>query len=77
MKVTCGLILFVLFITQPILAWFTYKYRGNSKKSACFFAINKLELAWTIIPSLVLTPLIIYGLNVWGNITSIDTTDYK
>ena len=26
MQVTCALILFVFFITQPILAWFTYKY---------------------------------------------------
>ena len=78
MKVTSGLILFVFFITQPILAWFTYKYRGNSNRSAYFFAHNnKLELAWTIIPSLVLTPLIIYGLSVWNNITNVDTSDSK
>lgn len=76
MKVTCGLILFVFFITQPILAWFTYKYRGNSKRKAYFFVHNnKLELAWTIIPALVLTPLIIYGLNVWNNITNVDTSN--
>ena len=60
------------------MAWFTYKYRGNSKRSAYFFAHNnKLELAWTIIPSLVLTPLIIYGLSVWNNITNVDTSDSK
>lgn len=76
MKVTCGLILFVFFITQPILAWFTYKYRGNSKRKAYFFVHNnKLELAWTIIPALILTPLIIYGLNVWNNITNVDTSN--
>ncbi len=34
MQVTCALILFVFFITQPILAWFTYKYRGNSKNKS-------------------------------------------
>ena len=78
MQVTSALILFVFFITQPILAWFTYKYRGNSKKSAYFFVHNnKLELAWTIIPSLVLTPLIIYGLNVWNDVTNFDTSDSK
>ena len=78
MQVTCALILFVFFITQPILAWFTYKYRGKSKNKAYYFVHNnKLELAWTIIPSLVLTPLIIYGLNVWNNITNVDTTDSK
>ena len=78
MDVTMGLILFVFFITQPILAWFTFKYRGNSKNKAYFFVHNnKLELAWTIIPSLVLTPLIIYGLNVWNDVTGIDTTNSK
>ena len=78
MQVTCALILFVFFITQPILAWFTYKYRGNSKNKAYYFVHNnKLELAWTIIPSLVLTPLIIYGLSVWNNITNLDTSDSK
>ena len=78
MNVTMGLILFVFFLTQPILAWFTFKYRGNSKNKAYFFAHNnKLELAWTIIPSLVLTPLIIYGLNVWNDVTNIDTTNSK
>jgi len=76
MQVTCALILFVFFITQPILAWFTYKYRGNSKRKAHYFVHNnKLELAWTIIPALVLTPLIIYGLNVWNNITNVDTSN--
>jgi len=78
MDVTMGLILFVFFITQPILAWFAFKYRGNSKNKAYFFVHNnKLELAWTIIPSLVLTPLIIYGLNVWNDVTNIDTTNSK
>ena len=76
MQVTCALILFVFFITQPILAWFTYKYRGNSKNKAHYFVHNnKLELAWTIVPALVLTPLIIYGLNVWNNITNVDTSN--
>lgn len=76
MQVTCALILSVFFITQPILAWFTYKYRGNSKRKAYYFVHNnKLELAWTIIPALVLTPLIIYGLNVWNNITNVDTSN--
>lgn len=78
MRVTLALILFVFFITQPILAWFTLKYRGNSKRKAYYFVHNnKLELAWTIIPSLVLTPLIIYGLNVWHDITNTDTSNSK
>ena len=78
MRVTLALILFVFFITQPILAWFTLKYRGNSKRKAYYFVHNnKLELAWTIIPSLVLTPLIIYGLNVWNDITNTDTSNSK
>ena len=78
MQVTLALILFVFFITQPILAWFTLKYRGNSNRKAYYFVHNnKLELAWTIVPSLVLTPLIIYGLSVWHDITNIDTSNSK
>lgn len=76
MNVTLGLIIFVFFLTQPILAWFTFKYRGRKNKVAFYYPHNnKLELIWTVVPTLVLTPLIIYGLNVWNNITSADETD--
>ena len=78
MNVTLGLIIFVFFLTQPILAWYAFKYRGRKNSVAYYYPHNnKLEVIWTIVPTLVLTPLIIYGLNVWNNITNADTTDSK
>ncbi len=75
MNFTLGLIIFVFFLTQPLLTWFAYKYRGNSNRKAYFYHHNnKLELFWTIIPTLILTPVIIYGLNVWNEITSSDNS---
>jgi cytochrome c oxidase subunit 2 len=65
MNFTMGLIIFVFFLTQPLLTCFAYKYRGNSNRKAYFYHHNnKLELLWTVIPTLILTPVIIYGLNV-------------
>jgi len=78
MNFTLGVILFVFFLTQPILAWFSLKYRGRKNSVAYFYPHNnKLEVIWTVVPTLVLTPLIIYGLNVWNDITSADTTNSK
>lgn len=78
MNFTLGVILFVFFLTQPILAWFAYKYRGRKNTVAYFYPHNnKLEVIWTVVPTLVLTPLIIYGLNVWNDITGADTTNSK
>jgi len=78
MNVTLGLIIFVFFLTQPVLAWFSFKYRGLKNSAAYYYPHNnKLEVIWTVVPTLVLTPLIIYGLNVWNDITNADTTNSK
>ncbi|BAV94953.1 cytochrome c oxidase subunit II [Ichthyobacterium seriolicida] len=71
MDISLVIILTVFFITQPVLFYFCYKYRGNSTKKAKYVEHNnKLELIWTIIPSITLAILILYGLNTWVNITS-------
>ena len=63
MQFTMGMILVVFFILTPMLFYFAYRYRGNKKNTAYFFAHNnKLEIIWTIIPTIVLTGVIIYGL---------------
>jgi len=42
-------------ITQFLLHYFAYKYRGEKGKKALFFADNdRLEFVWTIIPVIVL-----------------------
>ena len=76
MQVSMGLILFVFFILTPLLFFFTYKYRGNKNRKAYFFVHNnKLEVAWTVIPTIVLTVLIIYGLRTWDRAMNVDVTD--
>ncbi len=62
-------------ITQFLLHYFAFKYKGEKGRKALFFADNnRLEFIWTIIPVIVLAGLIIYGLNTWINITSVDET---
>ena len=76
MQFTMGLILIVFFICTPMLFFFAYKYRGNKNNTAYFFAhSNKLELIWTIIPTIVLTGVIIYGLKTWDEVMNVDTSD--
>ena len=76
MQVSMGLILVMFFLLTPMLFFFTYKYRGNKNNTAYFFAHNnKLEVAWTVIPTIVLTALIIYGLRTWDRAMNVDVTD--
>lgn len=68
-KLTMGLILIVQFIIQFVLFFFTFKYRGINNRKALFFAdSHKLETIWTVIPTIVLSGLIIYGLWTWNEI---------
>lgn len=76
MKVTMGLILVLFFILTPLLFFFAYKYRGNKNNTAYFFSHNnKLEIIWTVVPTIVLTALIIYGLRTWDRAMNPDITD--
>jgi cytochrome c oxidase subunit 2 len=78
MQFTMGMILVVFFILTPMLFYFAYKYRGNKNNTAYFFAhSNKLELIWTIIPTIVLTGVIIYGLKTWDETMNVDTSGAK
>lgn len=65
------LILFaVFFIVNFLLFFFSYKYAYNPNRKAFYLAHNnKLELIWTVIPSIVLAIIIIYGLRTWNEIT--------
>jgi cytochrome c oxidase subunit 2 len=58
------------------LFWFAYKYRYDKSRRAYFYPDNhKLELIWTIVPTIVLAALIITGLNSWNKITQTQHTD--
>lgn len=76
MFISLGLIMFVQIITQGLLHWFSYKYKGEKNKKALFYADNdKLEFIWTIIPVIVLAGLIIYGLFSWNDIMNVEETE--
>ncbi|MBL4593684.1 MAG: cytochrome c oxidase subunit II [Flavobacteriales bacterium] len=59
----------VFIISHAVLLYFCMKYSYSSKRKATFFShSNKLEMIWTIAPSLVLTVLILFGLSSWNKI---------
>lgn len=75
MKFSMTLILVAFFIITPMLFYFAYRYRGHKTNTAYFFAHNnKLELLWTVIPTIILTGVIIFGLKTWDKAMNVDTT---
>ncbi len=69
LNITYAFIIPVFVITHIFLFWFAYKYAYNPNRKAVFFShSNKLELIWTIIPSIALTVLILFGLSSWNEI---------
>jgi cytochrome c oxidase subunit II len=73
MNITWILIFTVQAITQVLLHYFAFKYKGKKDQKAMYFADNnKLEAIWSIIPAVVLAGLILYGLYAWTNIMFID-----
>ena len=76
MWISFAIIFFVQTVTQFLLHYFGYKYRGEKGKKALFYADNdRLEFIWTIIPVITLASLILYGLYSWVNIMDINDED--
>ena len=73
MNISFVIIFFVQTLTQFLLHYFAFKYRGKEGQKALYFADNnKLEAIWTIIPVIVLAVLILYGLYTWNQIMYVD-----
>lgn len=59
----------VFVVTQFLLFYFAWKYRERKGRRAEFIHDNvKLELIWTIVPSVVLVILLLRGLIAWNEI---------
>ena len=59
----------VFFLCNALLFGFSYKYYYREDRKAEFFSHStKLELIWTIVPSVVLAVIIILGLREWNAI---------
>ena len=73
MLISFLVIFFVQTVTQALLHYFAYKYRGINGRKALFITHNnKLELVWTVIPAIVLFVLILYGMTTWSDIMNFE-----
>jgi cytochrome c oxidase subunit 2 len=73
MNVSWLLIFIVQAITQFLLHYFAFKYKGKKGQKALFISDStKLELIWSSIPAVVLAVLILFGLYAWTNIMFVD-----
>src|SRR5689334_18245259 len=64
------LIIVVFLITQFLLFYYAFRYNHKKESKALFYPINHtLEVVWTVIPTIVLGGMIVYGLKVWNDIT--------
>lgn len=78
MIISMVIIFIVQTITQALLHYFAFKYRGKEGQKALYFSdSNKLEFIWSIIPAIVLAVLILYGLYAWTNIMFVSEKDDK
>jgi len=76
MNITWVLIFLVQAITQVLVHYFSFKYRGKQGNKALYLADNnKLEVIWSGIPAIVLAGLILYGLYAWTNIMFVDENE--
>ncbi len=59
----------VFVLTHIALFWFSYKYKGRRNQKASFISHdNKLEIIWTAIPAVVMTFLVVGGLDAWNDV---------
>lgn len=66
-----AILIIAFFITNTLLFYFAGKYYYRHDRRAYYYPHNnKWELAWTIVPAIVMIAIIIYGLSVWNRITA-------
>jgi cytochrome c oxidase subunit 2 len=76
MIISMIVIFIVQTVTQFLLHYFAFKYKGEKGRKALFYADNNtLEFIWTVIPVIVLAGLIIYGLFTWNDIMNVSEED--
>jgi len=59
----------VFFLTQIALFYYAFKYKGvRGRKPLYLPHDNKLEIIWTAIPAVVMTFLVVGGLDAWNDV---------
>ena len=57
------------FVTHIVLFWYAYKYRQKKGRKAEFISHNNtIEVIWTAIPAIIMTFLVVGGLDAWNEI---------
>ncbi len=73
MNINLVVVNIVFVVINTLLFFFAFKYVREKRETAEFFPHNnKLELFWTIIPSIFLAFIIIFGLTIWNNVMDAD-----
>lgn len=68
--ITLAITGFVLVVTQILLFWYAFKYQYKKERKPYYYPHNnKLELLWTVIPAIVMTGLVGYGMVNWLKMT--------
>ena len=76
MDINWLVLIVTFFITSILLFWFAYKYRYNKNRRSYYFHDNmKLEMLWTVVPTIVLSGLIVTGLMEWNKITDMTKSE--
>lgn len=66
----------VFFVTQIALFYFSYKYRHRKGGKAEYIPHNNMvEVVWTVIPAVVMTFLVVGGLDAWNDVMADVGTD--
>ncbi len=59
----------VFFVTQILLFWFTYRFRAQKGRPSLYLPHdNRLEIIWTALPAVVMTFLVVGGLDAWNEV---------
>lgn len=70
-NITLWICSIVFLVCNILLFTFAYMFRYRKNRQSVHFAhSNKLEFIWTIVPTIVLTGLVVFGLQAWTKITS-------
>lgn len=68
-NITTVITAIVFVITQVALFWFSFKYRHRKGAKAVFLPHNNtVEVIWTVIPAVVMTFLVVGGLDAWNEV---------
>lgn len=67
--ITMAIAFGVFALTNAVLFWFAYRYGKDGDRKAKYYPENnKLEMIWTVVPAIVLTILIIFGIRTWTSV---------